>query len=682
MNANYKSIISAISLLLALSASTPAAPGDLDPTFGSGGIVLTSGLTSGGVSFQLYQAWAMAIQPDGKIVVVGEGIRNPPSVLNWDFAVVRYNPDGSLDTSFGGTGIVVTQLSVNFDGATSVAIQADGKIVVAGGRYVVRYNPNGSLDTSFNGTGIVTTPSVGVLSLAIQPDGKIVVAGSSINGSTLSIALVRYNADGSLDTTFNGTGKVITPGGGATSVAIQADGKIIAAGESQDGLPAFTLVRYHADGTPDTSFNGTGKVSTPVGNARSGASDLAIQPDGKIVAAGYSLAAHDNWRSADFAVVRYNPGGSLDTSFGGTGKILIPDSELDYAYSVAIQPNGKIVVAGSRGNIAYKSAVVRLNPNGSPDTSFNGTGKVSTSFGYAYDHLSSVAIQADGKIVVAGDTGPEDFKDFVVARYQGDDPTPAACPNPIDCAEFFVRQHYLDFLSREPEASGLQAWLGVLNGCPNPFNTDPNSPSAACDRIAVSASFFLSPEFRLKGFYAFTSYRVAFGRRPEYAEIIPDMQGLSGATAAEVYQRRAQFSVGFTARAEFRALYDSLSDAAFVAALLDRYGLQAVTAPDPADPEGGAKVLLTRADLIARLGAQALTRAQVLRAVVESEEVGAAEFNRAFVAMQYYGYLRRSPEESGYEAWLRVINQDPGNVRLMINGFINSTEYALRFRRP
>ncbi len=159
MNANYKSIMLAISLFFALSTSISAAPGDLDPTFGSGGIVITrdSNFT------QLDYSYAMAIQSDGKIVVVGEG---SAGTFNWDFAVVRYNPDGSLDGSFGGIGIVITQLTHHYDGAHSVAIQADGKIVVAGSRYdgtggssfaVVRYHPNGSLDTSFNGTGIVIT---------------------------------------------------------------------------------------------------------------------------------------------------------------------------------------------------------------------------------------------------------------------------------------------------------------------------------------------------------------------------------------------------------------------------------------------------------------------------------------------------------------------------------------------
>jgi hypothetical protein len=253
----------------------------------------------------------------------------------------------------------------------------------------------------------------------------------------------------------------------------------------------------------------------------------------------------------------------------------------------------------------------------------------------------------------------------------------AGAPNPILSTPFFVRMQYLDFLSREPEAG--EPWSEVLNRCSN-VNNNP-----ACDRIHVSASFFNSPEFRLTGFYAFTHYRVAFGRRPDYDEIIPDMRNVTGTTAEETYQNRAALPVNFTERAEFKKLYDALTDTAFVNTLLDRYGLQQITTPDPADPEGGSKVVLTRADLIARLGvsgAQALTRAQVLRAVVESSEVGVAEFNRAFVAMQYYGYLRRSPEEDGYQAWLKVINQDPNNIRIMVNGFMNSTEYRLRFGQP
>jgi hypothetical protein len=253
----------------------------------------------------------------------------------------------------------------------------------------------------------------------------------------------------------------------------------------------------------------------------------------------------------------------------------------------------------------------------------------------------------------------------------------AGQPNPIFTTPFFVRQQYLDFLSREPEAG--EPWSAVLNKCSD-VNNNP-----ACDRLTVSQSFFGSPEFRLKGFYVFNFYRVAFNRRPAYEEIIRDMRGVTGATAEEVYSKRAAFPASFAARAEFAGLYNGLSDSSFVNTLMDRYALQRITTPDPANPEGATKVTLTREVLAARLGAtgaQALTRAQVLRALVESDEVGAAEYNGAFVAMQYYGYLRRTPEEDGYRAWLRVISQDPNNVRLMVNGFMNSQEYRLRFGRP
>jgi len=252
----------------------------------------------------------------------------------------------------------------------------------------------------------------------------------------------------------------------------------------------------------------------------------------------------------------------------------------------------------------------------------------------------------------------------------------AGTSNPIDNSSFFVRMQYLDFLSREPEAG--EPWSGVLSRCPD-VNND-----AACDRILVSQSFFGSPEFRLKGFYAFAFYQVAFGRLPEYEEIIPDMRSVTGATAQEVYQKRAQLAVDLTGRQEFKAAYDPLGNQQYVDTLMNRYGLQQITTVDPMAPDGSMKVMLSRAEMVNRLNAQgtmALTRAQVLRALVQSDEVGAVEYNRAFVAMQYYGYLRRKPEADGYQAWLRVLNQDPNNVRIMVNGFMNSTEYRLRFGR-
>jgi hypothetical protein len=253
-------------------------------------------------------------------------------------------------------------------------------------------------------------------------------------------------------------------------------------------------------------------------------------------------------------------------------------------------------------------------------------------------------------------------------------------PNPvITSPPFFVRQQYLDFLSREPDAGGFDAWLGVLNNCPNIFNP-PNVPSG-CDRIFVSGEgFFRSLEFQLKGFYVFRFYKVTFNRLPEYAEIISDMSFVAGQTAGEVYERKAQLPTLITQRQEFKTAYDGMTNAQYVSTLMGRYNLQQVTTPDPANPDGSVKATLTNVDLTNRLDANTLTRAQVLRAVADSDAVGAREFDNAFVAMQYYGYLRRKPDPAGFDDWLSVLQS--GDVRTMVNGFLNSTEYKLRFGQP
>jgi sugar lactone lactonase YvrE len=257
----------------------------------------------------------------------------------------------------------------------------------------------------------------------------------------------------------------------------------------------------------------------------------------------------------------------------------------------------------------------------------------------------------------------------------------ANTPNPVDEHAFFVRQHYLDFLSREPDADGLAAWTRVLAGCADAFNTDANSPSVLCDRNVVSSSFFRSAEFELKGYFVYRFYRVAFNRRPSYAEFVADMRRVTGQTAEEVYSKRRAFSEAWVQREEFAGYLGWISNAEAVDVLLGRYGLTAITTNDPADFDGDAPLVrLTRDDLVAALNAGRMTKAQVLRAIVQSREVDAAEYNGAFVAMQYYGYLRRAPEQSGYEAWLQVITRGDG-YRVMVNGFMNSAEYRLRFGR-
>ena len=349
--------------------------------------------------------YSVTVQADGKIVVAGYGVR--ATTTGTDFAVVRYNTDGSLDTGFGpdGTGTILTSVGTGLssDIAYSVTVQTDGKIVVAGygegsgGQdfALVRYNADGSLDTGFgpDGTGKILTPiSAGTASdqgnsVTLQADGKIVVVGSGW-GNGQDFAAVRYNTDGSLDTGFgpDGTGKILTPVGVGTSndagysVTVQADGKILVAGYGQGSGTGydFALVRYNTNGTLDTGFgpDATGKILTPVGadTASDFAYNVTFQADGKILVAGEGMSSG----SQDFTLVRYNADGSLDTGFGpdGTGKILTPVSDRtaeDIAKSITVQADGKIVVAGYGigSGTGYDFAVVRYNADGSLDTTFN-----------------------------------------------------------------------------------------------------------------------------------------------------------------------------------------------------------------------------------------------------------------------------------------------------------------------
>jgi len=386
------------------------------------------------------QAFALAIQADGKLVAAGSSLISAP-YLN-SFALVRYNPDGSLDPTFNATGKVTTTIGATDEAeARALVIQADGKLVAAGftrtgSSYtfaLIRYNPDGSLDTTFNTTGIVTT-AVGVLdegafALAIQADGKLVAAGYANIGPlpVAEFALVRYNTDGSLDTTFNSTGIVTTAIGVAGSdvanaLAIQADGKLVAAGLSGTGTSyEFALVRYNQDGSLDPTFNTTGKVTTAIDTIDNRAYALAIQADGKLVAAGYSSTG----TPIDFALIRYNQDGSLDSTFNATGIVTTTIGEgYAQAYALAIQADGKLVAAGTANyegalgtQLAF--ALARYNPDGSLDPTFNATGIVTTTIGTEADVADALAIQADGMLVAAGSSNfdVDTQNDFALHRY-------------------------------------------------------------------------------------------------------------------------------------------------------------------------------------------------------------------------------------------------------------------------
>lgn len=407
--------------------ATQAAPVLLDSTFGTGGRVVTRFFGRGD------DAHALALQSDGKIVAAGSAVND--ATLG-DFGVARYNPDGSLDTSFNGTGKVTTVFGASTDEAYAVAIQTDGKIVAAGRAYngssfdsaLVRYNANGSLDTSFDMDGKVIVDfglSDYATAMAIQPnDGKIVIAGLSQNNSfVLDFAVARLLSDGSLDTSFGSGGKVTTDFFGfndwINSVALQPDHKIVVGGYAETAFAGddrnhdYALARYNSDGTPDTSFDSDGKMTTDFFGWGDDVHSLAIQTDGKIIAGGIG---HFNSSDYGFALTRYNSNGSLDSGYGGGGKVMASFSEISRLLSLVLQPDGKVIAAGSV--ISGRTALARFNIDGGPDGSFSTDGKFILPFDSVSVGTEAIVLQPDGKIVTAGrgDDTQSSFGGFGVQR--------------------------------------------------------------------------------------------------------------------------------------------------------------------------------------------------------------------------------------------------------------------------
>ena len=235
-------------------------------------------------------------------------------------------------------------------------------------------------------------------------------------------------------------------------------------------------------------------------------------------------------------------------------------------------------------------------------------------------------------------------------------------PITITDIDFFVQQQYIDFLGRMPDSTGFANWVTTLSGCPDGGFGENLNPS--CDRVHVSAGFYLSIEFQGRGYFAYRFYDAALGRRPLYTEFIPDLQKVGGAQSPEQEAAsKIQYMNDFVQKDEFKTRYpDSLSNQAYVDKLEQTAGV----------------ALPNKADLVAALnGGQ--TRAQVLRTFVETPTVFNKFFNRGFVTMQYFGYLRRDPDPIGFTNWVNTLDADPSNFRHMIFGFIFSTEYLNRF---
>ncbi len=404
-------------LLSAGVLTAQAAPGDLDTTFNGTGMITTP-VSNGDAT-----AYDVAVQGDGKIVTVGTA----KGASDFDWALVRYLSDGSLDTTFGNGGKVITPLGVRDELAVAVALQNDGKIIAAGSYLadnfgnlnqtgaLVRYNSDGTIDTTFGTDGVATGLFSGINAVVIQTDGKIVAAGYNATGGYGVVQ--RFNSDGTNDSTFIGD-PIISFGFGRTdslsSVALQTNGKIVVAGASEAGSPQFAFARLNSNGTLDTTFDTDGLLIVPLGGA---ALEVAVQADGKIVAAGYA--------DLDFAVVRLKSDGTLDPSFAGDGIVTTNVVGYDVGTDMLIQPNGKIIVAGYSNALGGAHfAVVSYNSDGSLNTPFGTDGVVQIDFGSTSELAYGLTLDYDGNLVVAGGSGGL----FAVARLLSDTPPPANTP--------------------------------------------------------------------------------------------------------------------------------------------------------------------------------------------------------------------------------------------------------------
>ena len=428
---DMRSIALYIPLLLILTLSGPALalPGTLDNSFSNDGMI--HHLMGSNNTPREGSAQAVAIQTDGKIVTAGGDTAGNMQ----RFALSRYKLNGNLDQTFGGDGKVHTAFNSD-SAATSVAIQANGKIVAAGWKAIgggytqfalARYNSNGQLDPSFDVDGRVTTPIGGgsiANSVAIDPlSQKIVAAGAAVVQGNDGFALARYDTVGGLDSTFDNDGKVHTPIHNfavANSIAIETGGKIVAVGGASTNTTneVFVFARYDAIGGLDNSFSSGGGIvivpfgSTSIAEARS----VAIQGDGMVVAAGYS--GYGSGRR--FALVRYDPTvGTLDSNFDNDGRVTTKMGAYAYASSVAIQTDGEIVAAG--GGIKNNKGffrVARYEPiAGALDTSFDNDGKVKTLIGNTAEAWALAIQPTGGNLVVAGLALVGTQYHFAAARY-------------------------------------------------------------------------------------------------------------------------------------------------------------------------------------------------------------------------------------------------------------------------
>jgi uncharacterized delta-60 repeat protein len=414
----------------AVALFTPS--GAFDPAFGTAGIALAPTATG--------QGFGVLVQPDGRIVLTGLADDNTTAHAVWLF---RFNTNGTPDASFGVNGEASLFPSGHLRVFNrSVAIRPDGRLVVGGSftfevfaddTSAVSVMPDGTLDTTFNGTGRITldlgSPSAFATASVLQGDGKLLVAGTigvSTDQPDHGSFLARYLADGTLDTAFGASGLVLFDLGNTEAIALQSDGRIVVGGQKQlpsPTNPAFlptsaAFARFNADGTLDASFGSGGIAAFVPASGQTWIKAIAIQADGNIVGAGFSVTS----AGRDGLVMRVTPAGTLDTTFGTGGAMTVNTSATNDEFdAIALQADGRIVVAGAAETTGTQTGMVaaRLDTSGALDASFGGTGQVTVDFG-GPSRAFALGVQPDGKLVLGGFAHPSSTDDYALARLLSD----------------------------------------------------------------------------------------------------------------------------------------------------------------------------------------------------------------------------------------------------------------------
>ena len=414
--------VTGLALVVWSAAPSAAEPGQLDMSFGAGGTVKTQFPDSyAGVR-------AVALLPGGGIVAAGFAHGNDSIVS--DFALARYDPSGALDAAFGTGGRVRIDFGGRYDDALAVAVQPDGKIVVAGtssdstgsDMAVARFHSNGTPDLSFDGDGMALVDlgsESSAKAVAVQQDGKLVLAGTAAHQDgdvccSSDFALVRLTRRGALDTSFGDRGRVFTefsPGpehasGAASAVVVRPDGRIMAAGTSFSGATSadFAVARYRLDGSLDPTFSRDGRTVTDFAGYYDEIRALAIDARGRIVGGGLACEDPSNSSSdevCDYGLVRYTPHGILDQGFGRRGKVRtdLGGDVNEGVRGIVIQRDGRIVAAGeTQGDVG----LTRYRSRGHLDRSFGNHGVVTTTVSPSTDEVGGLKLQPDGGLVVAG----------------------------------------------------------------------------------------------------------------------------------------------------------------------------------------------------------------------------------------------------------------------------------------